>query len=181
MERFRITPDAAVYFVTYSVVEWLPIFVAHAPCQIITDSLRFCHENKALRINAYVIMPTHMHAVVFDAKFDSNQLAETLTDFRKFTGRSLADYCGSHAPACIRSAIKEAAGDDRERRFWQPSRHPEGITTELFWKQKVDYLHENPCRKGLVARAEYWRFSSAGYLLTDGKMACDVPLTRLAW
>jgi hypothetical protein len=27
MERYRIQPEAAVYFVTYSVVEWLPVFV----------------------------------------------------------------------------------------------------------------------------------------------------------
>jgi hypothetical protein len=26
---------------------------------------------------------------------------------------------------------------DRERRFWQPSRHPEAIETEPFWKQKI--------------------------------------------
>ena len=27
MERYRIQPEAAVYFVTYSIVEWLPVFI----------------------------------------------------------------------------------------------------------------------------------------------------------
>jgi REP element-mobilizing transposase RayT len=181
MERYRIAEDAAVYFVTYSVVEWLPVFISEEPCRIVTDSFRFCHDHKGLAINAFVIMPTHLHAIVFDRNFDNARLGRTLTDFRKFTGRSLADYCDSHSPGCIQAALREVATDDCERRVWQSSRHPEGLTTEPFWRQKLDYLHANPCRKGLVIRPEYWRYSSAGYLLHDGKMPCDVPLTPIEW
>jgi len=64
LERYRITPETAVYFVTYSIVEWLPIFVTEAAFKIIADSLTFCHRNKHLRINAFVIMPTHLHMIV---------------------------------------------------------------------------------------------------------------------
>jgi putative transposase len=84
MERYRIHSDGAVYFVTYSVVDWLPVFVGEASCRIVTDSLTFCHHHKHLRINAYVIMPTHVHTVVFDAAFDSERLRRTLADLRKF-------------------------------------------------------------------------------------------------
>jgi putative transposase len=181
MERYRITSDCAVYFVTFSVVDWLPIFVNEAACRIVTDSLTFCHTKKKLRVNAFVIMPTHMHAIVFDADFDARRLSRTLTDFRKFTGRELADHCDHRSPECLRTYIRKASGDDRDRRIWQASRHPEAITTEPFWQQKIDYLHANPVRKGLVIRPEYWRFSSAGYLLTDGKIPCDTPLTPIVW
>src|SRR5262249_31131775 len=58
MECYRIHPDAAVYYLTYSVVEWLPVFVSEASCKILTQSLTFCHREKQLRINAYVVMPT---------------------------------------------------------------------------------------------------------------------------
>ena len=30
MERYRIQPDVAVYFVTYSVIEWLPVFISES-------------------------------------------------------------------------------------------------------------------------------------------------------
>ncbi len=117
MERYRIHPDGAVYYVTYSVVEWLPVFVSEDACRIITDSLTYCHKHKRLRTNAYVIMPTHMHAIVFDEKFDSEQLLTALTDFRKYTGRQLADYCGSHSPACFIETFIKTSGEDRNRRF----------------------------------------------------------------
>jgi putative transposase len=181
MERYRIRPDTTVAYITYSIIDWLPVFVSEATCRIVTDSLSYCHANKGLRINAYVIMPTHLHAIVFDKNYESGQLERTLTDFRKFTGRSLSDYCANHLPQCFTQALREAAGTDRERRFWQSSRHPEAIETEAFWQQKFDYLHENPCRKGLVVRAADWRFSSAAYYVTDGRSATEVPISPIDW
>ena len=126
-------------------------------------------------------MPTHLHAIVFDKSYNGKRLESTLNDFRKFTGRSLSDYCSQYLPRCFALTLKEAAGTDRDRRFWQSSRHPEAIETERFWRQKVDYLHENPCRKGLVIRADHWRFSSAAYYLSDGQNRVDVPISPIDW
>jgi REP element-mobilizing transposase RayT len=181
MERYRITPEAAVYFITYSVVEWLPVFIRAATCKIVTESLAFCHREKHLRINAFVIMPTHLHLIVFDDSFAAKRLEATLADFRKYTGRQMCDYCEAHLPGCFPKTLREQAVADRQRRFWQPSRHPEAVQNEAFWQQKVDYIHNNPCRSGLVLAAEHWRFSSARWYLSDGKVAVDVPLTPIVW
>jgi len=181
MEHYRICADGAVYFVTYTVVDWLPVFVSEATCSTIKESLVFCHRNKGLRVNAYVIMPTHLHAIVFHESFAAEPLRTALADFRKFTGRQLSDFCCRSAPPCFAETLRKESGEDRERRFWQPTRHPEVLATERFWRQKLDYLHENPCRKGLVRRADHWRFSSAAYYLTDGRQPCDVPITSIAW
>jgi hypothetical protein len=86
MERYRIYSDGAVYFVTFSIVDWLPVFVSESACRIITDSLNHCHHHKGLRTNAYVIMPTHFHGVVFFKDFNPESLKSTLTDFRKIHG-----------------------------------------------------------------------------------------------
>ncbi|MFT3878492.1 MAG: hypothetical protein QM703_02395 [Gemmatales bacterium] len=210
MERYRFHADGALFYVTFSVVDWLPIFVSEAACKIVTESLNFCHQQKGLRINAYVIMPTHMHAIVFhaDAVVGSGDLRsggaagsgdprraqgdtclaqaaksleQVVTDFRKFTGRRLADFCSKHMPACFPEILKERAGDDRERRLWQPTRHPVQIETENFWQVKIDYLHHNPLRKGLVREAEHWRFSSASYWASGGKIENDVILSLVQW
>lgn len=101
MERYRIYSDAAVYFVTYSIVGWLPLFVTEAAFRIVSDSLTFCHHNKQLQINAFVIMPTHVHLIVFDGDFDNERLINTLADFRKFTGRQLSDFTATHFPECF--------------------------------------------------------------------------------
>jgi putative transposase len=127
MERYRIQPEAAVYFVTYCIVEWLPVFIREATCKIVTESLSFCHGQKNLCINAFVIMPTHLHLIVFDSDFDSERLIRALADFRKFTGRQLCDYSEKHLPGCFPKTLREQATADRRRRCWQASRHPEAI------------------------------------------------------
>jgi len=181
VERYRIHADAALYYLTYSVMEWLPVFVSQGRCQIVTESLSFCHRDKQLRVKAYVIMPTHLHMIVFDADWDSERLKRTLADLRKFTGRQLSDYCARHTPRCFAEALRAQAVADRERRFWQPSRHAEAITSERFWRQKLDYLHDNPRRKGLVLNPQQWRYSSAAWQLLGDHQSPDVPLTRITW
>jgi len=177
MAPYRIVEGHAAYFVTFTVVEWSPIFVSEEPCRIVVESMNFCHREKALRINAYVIMPTHLHAILFDADFDARRPSQTITALRKYTGRRVCDYCTAHVPVFDR-VLREAAGADRERQFWQPSCHPEAIYTQRFCRQKVDYLHDNPCRKGLVRQADHWRYSSAAYWMS-GSAESEVILTPL--
>jgi putative transposase len=179
MERYRIVNEVGLYYVTFTVVEWLPVFIDEFACKIITDSFNFCVKNKSLGVNAYVIMPTHLHAILFDVDFNAERLKHTLDDMRKFTGRQLLNYSSKHFPKCFTQEFQTHAGKDRERRFWQPTQHPVGIVSEVFWKQKLDYLHQNPCRKGLVLFSEDWRFSSARYWMT--RQENDVQLPEVGW
>ena len=135
-------------------VEWLPVFIDETACRIVTDSLNFCINHKYLRVNAYVIMPTHFHAILFDIEFNSEQLKHTLDDMRKFTGCQMLDSSAQRLLKSFADVFKQYAGEDRQRRFWQSTQHPVGIFSEKVWKQKMDYLHYNPCRKGLVLRPE---------------------------
>ena len=161
--------------------QWLPVFLGEEPCLIITESLNFCHREKGLRTNAFVIMPTHLHLIVTDADFDVKRLRQTLLDMRKFTGRRLADYCEEKMPAAFAQVLHSTQRTDRARQFWQQSRHPEAIWSPSFWKTKLDYLHDNPRRKGLVRDATHWRFSSAAYWLLDPPGESDVVLTVVEW
>ena len=179
--RYRIVDGALVYFVAFSLVEGLPVFVSDEPCKIVTDSLNFCREKKGLCTNAFVILPTHMHMIVFDEAYDNERLQRSLTDFRRFTGRSLNDYCAGRLPSCFLESLRDSSTTDRERRFWQPSRHPEAIVSETLGKQKLDCLHENPRRKGLVRRAANRRFSSTEHYVSDGRETCDVKISAVDW
>jgi REP element-mobilizing transposase RayT len=179
MERYRIVKDVALYYITFTVVEWLPVFIDESACRIVTDSLNYCIRNKFLGVNAYVIMPTHLHAILFDIQFNSERLKHTLDDMRKFTGRLLVEHAALHLPKVYMEVLKENAGKDRQHRFWQPTQHPVGLLTEIVWRQKLDYLHDNPCRKGLVKSPQEWWFSSARYWL-DGE-GTDVKVCEVGW
>jgi hypothetical protein len=61
-------------------------------------------------------------------------------------GRRLADWCDEEGPEGYRRAIREAAGEDRDRRIWQPSKHAEAVRSEEFLNSKIEYMHYNPVR-----------------------------------
>jgi putative transposase len=181
MERYKITDDANIYFVTFSVLYFLPIFVSEKICRIITNSLNFCHNRKQLRINAYVIMPTHMHMIVFDRDFDNGRLAATISSFRQFTGRRLIGYFNHWMPAIFGQVMSTTRRTDRQNQFWQQGKHPVGVTNPEMWRRIFDYIHENPRRKGLVTDPAAWRFSSAGHWLIGPDAESELPLTTIPW
>lgn len=45
MESYQIGEGAGLYYLTFTVVAWLPVFVAEEPCLLITDSLNHCHRH----------------------------------------------------------------------------------------------------------------------------------------
>ena len=45
--------------------------------------------------------------------------------------------------------------------FWQTRNHPEEIFSENFMWQKINYIHMNPVRAGIVNRASHYLYSSA--------------------
>jgi putative transposase len=155
LETLRIYENIAVYFLTFSIIDWLPVFISEEPCLIMADSLNFCHREEGLRVNAFVFMPTHLHLIATDVEFDAGRLQQTITDLRKYTGKRLADYCELRIPAVFGRTLRDTQRVDRARQFWQLSRHPEAIQSRPFWQTKVNYLHDNPRRKELVRDATH--------------------------
>lgn len=56
-----------------------------------------------------------------------------------------------------------AIGNKRndKRQFWQISNHFEEVFSEDFFWTKINYIHMNPVRAGLVSKASDYLYSSA--------------------
>jgi len=178
MQRFRIAEQGYPYFVTISIVKWLPVFVSSAPCDIIIESLRFCREHKGLRVHAYIIMPTHLHLIV-SAEGD---LSAILRDFKKHTSKKIVEHFAEIKNPPFINVFGYCGRDNRpptEHKVWQDGSHPEMIKTQGFLQQKVDYIHVNPQRKGLVVDPLAWTYSSLRVFegCGDGPLEVD----RLEW
>ena len=53
------------------------------------------------------------------------------------------------------------------------------IYTQEFLLQKMEYMHNNPIRKGLVLKPEYWRYSSARTYLNGEENDVNICMDRL--
>ncbi|MET0050199.1 MAG: transposase [Candidatus Thiodiazotropha sp.] len=122
------------------------------------ESLRhLCNEQ--LRLYAYVILENHLHMVV-----QSQNLPKDIARFKSFTARQLIAYLAENRVKRVLEQLafyKKAHKGDRAFQFWQEGYHPELIQDEDMMRQKIDYIHHNPVKRGYVDRPEHWRYSSA--------------------
>jgi putative transposase len=156
-----------VCFDTFVIIDWLPIFVNPEPVGIINESLHYCINNKNLRIHAYVFLPNHIHLIVFDSICDNDRLGKILTEFRKFKGKNLANHIANNFAEPLSLIIRSKALTDRTWQVWRPGWHAEGLESKAFLHQKMDYIHQNPVKKGYVKYSEHWIHSSAGFWINE--------------
>ena len=59
--RYRIFESEYPYFMTNTVVAWLPVF-AHPPfVEVVLDSWRFLQRERGVQIFGYVVLENHLH------------------------------------------------------------------------------------------------------------------------
>jgi len=95
----------------------------------------------------------------------SADLSREIAKFKSFTARKSIDYYLERKKRFILDQLafhKLKHKKDRPYQFWQEGSHPQRMENAAMMKQKVDYIHANPVRRGYVGFPEHWRYSSAG-------------------
>ncbi len=75
-------------------VKWVPLFTQARYCQIVLDSLNYLREHKRTQLNAFVIMPTPYHAILWPEEGISE--SDVMRDFKRFTSRSISKEAMRH-------------------------------------------------------------------------------------
>src|SRR5574343_1601602 len=176
MSEFLKIEEGKCYFVTFTVIDWLDVFLREEYAAILVDSIRHCQKNKGLEVYAYCIMPSHVHMIA-TAKTES--LGTILRDMKKHTAKSIVKAIEENPTESKRELFIErfyGAGESSKRhtnfQFWQETNHPVELYSDKFIIQKENYIHMNPVEMGLVSRPEYYRYCSA---------CDDSPIKVLPW
>ncbi len=163
--KYKIRDNDGLYFVTFTVVGWVDLFVRNAYRDCLIESLKYCREKKGLNLHAYVIMTSHMHAIV-SAKEGSNLVA-IIRDFKKFTSKELIrlikEIPESRKEWLLNKFSYEAKRVQRGKNYllWKEGYHAKQIETNIFLDEKLSYIHANPVEGGFVSRDEDYLYSSA--------------------
>jgi REP element-mobilizing transposase RayT len=157
--RYRIFETQYPYFLTSTVVAWLPVFSNPAFAEIILDSWRFLQRERGIQILGYVIMENHLHWIAI-----GDDLQNQVQRFKSYTARQIIDEMERRGYATLLQELKYYKlrhKIDQTYQLWQEGSHPEQLAnTDMVW-QKLDYTHGNPLRRGYVDEAVHWRYSSA--------------------
>ena len=163
-QKRNLKSDKA-YFITMTVVGWIDVFTRKNHRDEIINALKYCQKEKGLIIYAYVIMSNHIHMVVDSQGLFS--LKDIIRDFKKFTSKSILRQIQSE-PESRREwfiqLFKDAADESKKHKnykFWQPGNYAIEVYTEKFVWIKINYIHNNPVKAGLVKNPLDWVYSSA--------------------
>ncbi|MEM1009045.1 MAG: hypothetical protein AAGJ35_08565, partial [Myxococcota bacterium] len=135
--------------------------------EVVLDSLRFLQEQRGLRLYAYVVLENHLHFVA-----QSEDLSRDVGDFKSYTARRLVDFFVEQR---VERVLQQLAFFKKQHKLgqmyqvWEEGSHPQLLQNQEMMLQKVQYIHENPVKRGYVDLPEHWRYSSArNYLGLEG-------------
>ncbi len=170
--KFKAHFNHIPHFITCTVIHWIDALSRPEYKEIILDSLRYCIAEKGLLVHAWVIMPNHLHLIV--STVENATISGIVRDFKKFTSRKIIEAIKNNEQESRRiwlmRAFEKAGkqnGSNFTYQFWQQDFHPIELNTHEKWIQRLNYLHENPVRAGIVWREEDYKYSSATDYFTE--------------
>ncbi len=131
LRRYQHTGD--LHFITFSCYRRQPRLDARAR-QLFEQALERARWKYGFRVSAYVVMPEHVHLLVSEP--ERGLLASAI----KAMKQSVARRCGG--------------------RLWQERYYDFNVWSRTKHEEKMNYIHANPVRRGLVERPEDWPWSS---------------------
>jgi putative transposase len=164
-DRYKIDDQNGLYFLTFTVVDWVDVFTRKEHCYDIIDSFKYCQKNKGLVIYAWCIMSSHLH-IIGSAK-EGYRLSDIIRDFKKFTAKKIIDRI-INEPESRREWLiyrfEYAAKYKKQNTkymFWKKDNHAILLDNSKMMEQRLNYVHNNPVEAGIVDEPEHYVFSSA--------------------
>jgi putative transposase len=160
----------------------IDVFTRSIYTDIILESLKYCQKEKGLRIHAWCIMSNHLHLMI-STKMNHHP-SDVLRDFKKFTSKQIISAIEDKENIESRRGwmlwLFKKAGEGNSKntnyQFWQQENHPIELITNKFIDQKLQYIHKNPVKAGLVDEPWEYRYSSARDYMNNQKGLLDVEL-----
>jgi len=148
------------------VVGWIDIFTRQSYRDVVVDSFNFCRTNKQLKIHAWVIMSNHLHCILSS---DIGRLSDTIGELKGFTSgtmlRMIETGTESRKEWMLHQFKYYANRHTRNDKYqlWTHENHAEELLPMVPEKGliKLNYIHQNPVRAGMVAEPEHYLYSSA--------------------
>ena len=166
--------DNHSYFFTSKIVEGIAVLESQRTKQILLDLMGFYREKYETKIQAYVIMSNHLHLII------NSHEAENIKSFMQHLLRKssirIVEYLEGNLKRNvdmmkskrILQSFRNHAHKPSEHAVWRERSRGVPIYTDRIMNIKLDYIHNNPLRAGLVKEPQDYLYSSfRNYYLND--------------
>lgn len=154
--------DKKCFFVTTTCNSWKPLINQTDSYHLLEQSLTFVNSKYDSDTLGYVIMPNHLHLLLYFKK--DNRLSDYMRDFKKFTSLKIRQELKIRNLIFMLDSIRT---ESRKRVFqvWEERFDDQYIRSRAMLEHKLDYIHENPLQDhwNLVEYPEDYTYSSASF------------------
>lgn len=150
-----------LHFLTFSCWKRWPLLSKDRSREWCIDALESTRRELDVAIVAYVIMPEHLHLLVWPRRRDY-EVRRILAAIKSPVSRQAKAHLVATEQRAWLDRLTARHGDRTVFRFWQPG----GGFDKNLWSDRpienvIAYIHANPVRRGLVDRPTDWFWSSA--------------------
>jgi putative transposase len=153
-----------VAFVTATVKDWLSVFSQDNAALVAIEELKRTADIYSALIFGYVIMPSHVHFIISFQEIE--KLSKFVQCFKSVCSRRIRNL----GPL----TYHEILSSSDKFHLWKPRFDDFIIRDQKQFETKLNYIHENPVRAGLVEKAIDYRYSSAKDWLTNTKGLIEI-------
>lgn len=174
-QRRTFNEPGHAHALTFSCVGRRPLLSSDRSRNWFIRSLDAARRKLDFAVWAYVVMPEHVHLVVKPRR-ETYRVAHVLAAVKRPVAAEAKRFLIESGNAEWLERLTVTEGGAPVFRFWLPG----GGYDQNLWnvgpvRRVIDYVHENPVRRGLVPNAVDWWWSSARWWagLKDGPFEPD--------
>jgi putative transposase len=159
-----------LHFLTFSCYQRRPLLETSDARDVFLRELDRARSKWKFRLLGYVVMPEHVHLLISEppAGTPSTALHQLkLRVAKRLRPRSKRGRSGQ-------TELSFAEGAEPLRSFWQARFYDFNVYSEGKIKEKLNYMHANPVKRGLVDHPRDWAWSSWNFYFGKGE-----PLIRM--
>jgi len=150
----RLDLPGQTYYLTCCIDGRRPLLRPAALAESLVSLYAGQRDKGSIALHGYIVMPDHYHVLL------------TLRGDSSISGvvRAVHSLFARHCRATTHT----------RGRIWQTRFYDRIVRGESDWREKLNYLHDNPVRRHMVAAGVCYRWSSARFWETgSGPVLCD--------
>ena len=145
-------------YLTFSCQDRLPLLAEAEAKDIVVDLLAVAKDRLSFVLYAWVVMPEHMH-MLLHPNVEVANVRRIMSAYKTRTAAVLLARMRERSDPFLRAITHR----DGTAHFWLPGGgYDRNIHSREEFMEKAGYIEDNLVRRGLVACAEEYRWSSAG-------------------
>ena len=170
--RVRDFTPERIYFITYTIYKWIKVFTDEKYFNLVYKWFDYMKNHYGNKIHGYVIMPNHLHSLVYISEY-SPDVSKLIQNAKRFQTYEIIDYLEEDNRKDLLKIFTEAAEFDKgaKHKVFKGRFDSKEMVNSAMFREKLNYIHNNPCalKWGLAERPEdYVHSSSSNYINGNG-------------